>query len=208
MVRKTTDHKVNKFKFYADRSMKPASYVLVDRVWYLKPAHKKGVSKELSREHNYLIRPDVKGKKRLVHVNNLKRCYSPAENVRYETIIDTTDANTMGKENLSTTKESIHQANVSAPAPNITIVQRKESTVDQTAEEEANIEDSYWLDDQHLNLHMDDSGDNLSESDFEPNCYFKTQIKTNLLEKNGTPRPIRCRKPPERYGKKNLNGKC
>ncbi|RNA44345.1 hypothetical protein BpHYR1_010326, partial [Brachionus plicatilis] len=111
---------------------------------------------------------------------------NPAENVRYETIIDTTDANTMEKENLSTTKESIHQANVSAPVPNIAIVQRKESTVDQTAEEEANIEDSYWLDDQHLNLHMDDSGDNLSESDFEPNCYFKTQIKTNLLEKNDT----------------------
>ncbi|RNA34446.1 hypothetical protein BpHYR1_037255 [Brachionus plicatilis] len=43
MVRKTTDHKVNKFKFHADRSMKPASYVLGDRVWYLKPAHKKGL---------------------------------------------------------------------------------------------------------------------------------------------------------------------
>ncbi|RMZ99317.1 hypothetical protein BpHYR1_022042 [Brachionus plicatilis] len=49
-------------------------------------------------EHNSLIRPDVKGKKRLVHVNNLKRCYSAAENVRYETIIDTTDADIMGKE--------------------------------------------------------------------------------------------------------------
>ncbi|RNA10047.1 hypothetical protein BpHYR1_040335 [Brachionus plicatilis] len=107
----------------------------------------------------------------------------------------------MGKGNLSTTNLlSIHQANVSAPAPDIAIVQRKESTVDQTAEEEANIEDSYWLDDQHLNLHMDDSGDNLSESEFEPNYYFKTQIKTNLPGKNGTPRPVRCRKPPERYG--------
>ncbi|RNA05297.1 hypothetical protein BpHYR1_011836 [Brachionus plicatilis] len=85
---------------------------------------------------------------------------SPAENVRYETIIDTSDANTMGKENLSTTKESIHQADVSAPAPKEAIVQQKESTAYPAAEEEANIEDSYWLDDQHLNLQMDDSGDN------------------------------------------------
>ncbi|RNA26473.1 Retrovirus-related Pol poly from transposon [Brachionus plicatilis] len=83
----------------------------------------------------------------------------PAENVRYETIFDTTDANNIGKENLSTTKDSIHLANVSAPAPNAAAVQQKESTADPSAEEEANIEDSYWLDDQHLNLHMDDFGD-------------------------------------------------
>ncbi|RNA06390.1 hypothetical protein BpHYR1_015162 [Brachionus plicatilis] len=146
--------------------MHSASNVLGDRIWYLKPAHKRGVSKKLSGlwigpytilskqgEHNYLIRPDVNGKKRLGHVNNLKRCFSPAENVSF--CASPNEAFVKQKENFTIV------ATIAKPG----------------AEEEVRNEDSYWLDDQYLNLNWDDSEDKLSESDLEPNYYLKAQKK-------------------------------
>ena len=100
-VAQNADVKVSRFKFYADRNVRPFGYALGDRVYLLKQANKKGVSKKLSHkwkgpftvvevlsENNYLIRADANQKKQLVHANRLKRCFKPPSNTYNKTMIE------------------------------------------------------------------------------------------------------------------------
>ncbi|RNA38462.1 Retrovirus-related Pol poly from transposon [Brachionus plicatilis] len=103
LVERTSGSRIHKFKFYADRNVRPADYTVGDRVWLLNDAKKKGVSKKLSRrwtgpytviekmsDINYRIPPDSKGKKKLVHVNRLKKCNSPPKGKLYDSVTDKT----------------------------------------------------------------------------------------------------------------------
>ncbi|CAF0925438.1 unnamed protein product [Brachionus calyciflorus] len=115
IVASNTDSKVSKFKFYADRNVRRTSYILGDRVWLLNSTKKKGISKKLSRkwtgpftvvevrsENNYIIKPDKKGKRQLVHAHRLKKCFSPPLNVRYDSVIEYSQSQT--KLDLNQTK--------------------------------------------------------------------------------------------------------
>ncbi|RNA02866.1 hypothetical protein BpHYR1_021018, partial [Brachionus plicatilis] len=93
----TKCHGTNKTSSNAtNRNVRQADYIAGDRVWLLNEAKKKRVSKKLRRrwtgssDNNYRIRSDSKGKRKLVHVNRLKKCNSPSKGNRYDSVIEKT----------------------------------------------------------------------------------------------------------------------
>ena len=99
VVRKHSAFEVAKQKFFHDRRIKCAVYELNDRVYCRREAPpSKGVSKKLTPKYdgpytivervtitddkggaifNYRIRPDGKGRAKLVHASKLKKCFGP-----------------------------------------------------------------------------------------------------------------------------------
>ncbi|RNA16173.1 tigger transposable element-derived 4 [Brachionus plicatilis] len=219
IVHETTGHKINKFKFYADRGVRPASYGLGDRVWILKESKLKGISRKLSRkwkgpytvikrqgEHNYWIKPDGQGKKRLVHVNKLKKCFSPPENVQLESLNDT-----QTQPELKFSKTIPAPPEISAePQFSATIPVSFSTPIDPEPMRFGNFSahlgdpynqnESYWLDSNYLALEDDAVQDEGKESMFQPNYYLQNQVRNTTTTTNPPQRPIRKRKPPDRYG--------
>ncbi|RNA14172.1 Transposon Ty3-G Gag-Pol poly, partial [Brachionus plicatilis] len=157
------DVKVSKFKFYADRNVRPFGYALGDRVYLLKQANKKGVSKKLSHkwtgpftvvevlsENNYLIRADANQKKQLVHANRLKRCFKPPSNTCYKTMIEES-VNSSGNAQADWSPEAESQVTETNEEPN--------------SAAEINP-DSYWMDSDFLDLNEDNQPENQDSSAF------------------------------------------
>ncbi|CAF0765363.1 unnamed protein product [Brachionus calyciflorus] len=209
MVRKNTKNKINNFKFYADRNIRPAEYEVGDRVWLLKQSKKKSVSRKLSRkwkgpftivkkqnEHNYLIKPDGFGKKRLVHVNKLKKCFSPPENVRYDSVSDNQSQATLV--NLTNLGEDPSKT-PSKTTKNIKSLQSHQ-LIDQNGapmnlpqpSQTDDLQESYWLD-QNFLVMLDEEVSENNNSVYQPNYYLKNEIENNLLEKGQKRAPIEVR---------------
>jgi len=185
-VAKNSGSKVSKFKFYADRNVRAAQYVIGDRVYLLKQSKKKGVSKKLSHkwkgpytitevrgEHNYLIRPDSGGKKQLVHANRLKKCFRPAVNTRYQSFLEESEVNPCENRDEVRLDKDLELAVA--------------DTVEPFHEKQVEIDHEYCSTEKVL-----DAGQNGAETvemesfveksntdvDFEPNYYLEKQIES------------------------------
>ncbi|CAF0986279.1 unnamed protein product [Brachionus calyciflorus] len=162
LVEKHSQSKVNKFKFYADKHVRPASYVTDERVWLLNERKKKGISKKLSRkwsgpytiivklnENKYKLRPDKPGKKKLVHVNRLKKCNSPPPNVRYDSILEITKNSLEDQLSKESTRKGINQPRETMGSQTTTPIV---STAYQPETDKGNNDGTFWIDNDHLTL--------------------------------------------------------
>ncbi|RNA04166.1 hypothetical protein BpHYR1_033938 [Brachionus plicatilis] len=182
IVHETTGHKINKFKFYADRGVRPASYELGDRVWILKESKLKGISRKLSRKWN----------------GSYTKCFSPPENVQYESLNDTqTPPGLNFSKTIPAPPEISAEPQFSATTPvsfstPIDPEPMRFENFSAHLGEPYNQNESYWLD----NDAVQDEG---KESMFQPNYYLQNQVRNTTTTTSPPQRPIRKRKPPDRY---------
>ncbi|CAF0881273.1 unnamed protein product [Brachionus calyciflorus] len=212
LVEKHSQSKVNKFKFYADRHVRPASYVTGERVSLLNESKKKGISKKLSRkwsgpytiieklnENNYKLRPEKPGKKKLVHVNRLKKCNSPPPNVSYDSMLEITKNSLEDQLSKEGTPKGINQPRETMGSQTTTPIV---STAYQPETDKGNNDGTFWIDTDHLTLQSQEVfssplQNTQNQSEYIPNHYLK-QIINQEQPFTLRQRPTRTRKPPDR----------
>ncbi|RNA03583.1 hypothetical protein BpHYR1_043554 [Brachionus plicatilis] len=133
-------------------------------------------------EQNYWIKPYGQGKKLLVHVNKVKKCFSPPENVQYESLNDT---KTQPGFNFS--KMIPASPEISAePQPSATTPVSLSTPIDPEPmrfenfsahlRDPYNQNESYWLDSNYLALEDDTVENEGKESILQPIYYLQNQV--------------------------------